>query len=448
MPTSDVKEPPVTGLRDLARLGVRLTLALLRHPLEVNAESVFRHWAKLTANRLNSNDLMINFLVKKLLLVGSSELSRQILATPPSQALFSAGLLKRSGMAFLAAHALTISDDQAWVRRRSFNESVLEPDRRHPMASSFVQTTVLAFTPTPTSIADLQAAMGRAMVGVVFGGQAQPSLVGDIETLYSLVQNPLKRLLLAPYAHFKRRRLYDALRVLWHDQRAATSESLLSMAGGAEQTLSDQEVLEQVPHWMFTFTGSATALLTRTLALISAFPAVHGQAMAELAAAGPIAGSSFDPENLPYLEACLWEAAYCYPPVTKTFHRVAEEVTVGDVRIPPGTEIMHLFPLFTSDSSDKSRRFNPNRWLCDVPPVYSFDPFLGGARRCPGQRLILLICKTALATLLTEHRAGVVAPGIGAGPLPAEFPQRDIQILQCCRRRPRDQSKVSSPVGS
>ncbi len=432
MPPSDLKQPATAGLGDLAWLGFGLTRSALRRPLDMNAEAVFRSWARRTAKRLKGDDLMINLGVKKLLLVGSAELSRHILTPPPSLQSFSAGSLKRAGMAFLAAHALTISDDEEWVRRRAFNEAVLQPDRRHELAATFVRATVEAFEPPVNGLWDLRAAMGRAMLGVVFAGEAPASLVKDMEFLFGLVQAPVKRMLLAPYAYWKRRRLYERLRTLWRAQRTGARPSLLNVAARADSVLDEAEMLEQVPHWMFTFTGSATDLLTRTLALISAYPSVHRRVMAELAAAGPVGGESFATADLTFLEACLWEAAYLYPPVTRTFHRAANCASIGTVQIPAGTEIMHLFPLFTSDGMDRSRRFDPDRWLKDDPPVYPFDPFLGGARRCPGERLILLICKTALASLLTRHQTVVLAPGIGVGPLPAVFPRHGVQVLRCC----------------
>ena len=145
---------------------------MLRHPGTANAEAVFREWARREAARRNTDNLMVNLLVKQLLLVGSAELSRQILAQPPRQDSFSTGSLKRSAMAFLAAHALTISDDEDWNRRRAFNEAVLEPNRRHEFAREFVRYTLEAFAPPISGLADLRAAMGRAMLGVVFGGAA------------------------------------------------------------------------------------------------------------------------------------------------------------------------------------------------------------------------------------------------------------------------------------
>ena len=426
----DLSAPPSTGIVDLARLGVALAGSALRHPFSFNAEAVCREWARRAAARRNTDNLTVNLLVKKLVLVGSAELSGQILAQPPSHAGFSTGSLKRSGMAFLAAHALTISDDADWSRRRAFNEAVLEPGRRHVLAPQFQRHTLQAFAPPIAGVDDLRAAMGRAMLGVVFGGAAPPQLVTEIEALFALVQNPVKRVLTAPFAYLKRARLYDSLRALWQAQNKELKPSLLQMADRCVISLDDSELVEQIPHWMFTFTGSATDLVTRTLTLITATPGVQRQVMAELAAAGPLDGQGFESAPLPFLEACLVETGHLYPPVTRTFHRAALGATLNGVQFAPGTEIMHLFPLFTADlTGADAPRFNPDRWLGATPPVCAFDPFLGGARRCPGRSLILVVCKTALASLLLQHRLAVKAPGITAASLPAQFPRRGLRFV-------------------
>jgi cytochrome P450 len=425
-----VSTAPRTGLADLARLGFALAGNALRHPSTFNAEAVFRQWARRAAARRGADNLRVNFLVKQLLLVGSAELSRQILAPPPSQEKFSTGSLKRSAMAFLAAHALTISDDEDWNRRRAFNEAVLEPNRRHEFAPEFVRSTLQAFAPPITGVADLRAAMGRAMLGVVFGGAASPQLVTEIEALFDLVQNPVKRVLTAPFAYFKRARFYGSLRALWQAQNQALTPSLLQMAGRSVTGLDDTELLQQMPHWMFTFTGSATDLVLRTLTLITSTPNVQRQVMAELEDAGALDGETFDAAPLPFLEACLTETGHLYPPVTRTFHRAASGATLNGMQLAPGTEIMHLFPLFTADlEGADAPSFNPDRWLAATPPIAPFDPFLGGARRCPGRSLILVICKTALASLLLTHRLAVRAPGIAAASLPAQFPRRGLRFV-------------------
>ena len=422
--------PPSTGCADLARLGVALAGGALRHPLTLDAQAVFRDWARRVAARRNTDNLTVNFLIKKLVLVGSADLSRQILAQPPRREGFSAGSLKHSGMGFLAARALTISDGADWSRRRAFNDAVLEPERRHEFAPQFVRCTREAFAPPIAGVDDLRAAMGRAMLGVVFGGAAPPALVTEIEALFGLVQNPVKRVLTAPFAYFKRARLYDSLRALWQARNQALKPSLLQMAGRSAADLDAAELLQQMPHWMFTFTGSATDLVLRTLTLITSAPDVQRQVMAELAGAGPLEGQGFAAAPLPFLEACLVETGHLYPPVTRTFHRTVLGATLNGVQFPPGSEIMHLFPLFTADfEGADSPRFNPERWLTATPPACAFDPFLGGARRCPGRSLILVVCKTALASLLLQHRLSVKAPGITGASLPAKFPRRGLSFV-------------------
>jgi cytochrome P450 len=426
----DLRAPRSTGFRDLLRLGLALGWEGLRHPFAFSAETVFRDWARRAALARNTQDLLVNLVVKKLFLVGSAASSREILAQPPTRDLFCTGSLKRSGMGFLAADALTISDDEDWVHRRAFNVSVLQPARRHEFAPQFVSCTLLAFDPPVSGAADVRAAMGRAMLGVVFGGVASAELVPRIESLFDLAQHPLKRLLTAPFAYIKRARLYGALRELWVGRTAAQAPSLLEMARRSADGFGGTELLEQIPHWMFTFTGSATDLIIRTLALITAFPDVRRRAMEELTAAGALDGPAFKTATLPFLEACLVETGHVYPPVTRTFHRAPAGAAVNGVQVPAGAEIVHLFPLFTDDlAGADAPKFNPDRWLQAPAPVCGFDPFLGGARACPGRSLILVICKTALASLLMRHRLTVQAPGIGESSLAPQFPSRGLKFV-------------------
>ena len=419
--------PPSTGVLDLLRLCVQVVREVLGRPWDFSLETALRRWARRTSARLASENLVLNLGVRKLLLVGSRELSRAILAEAPAISGLSAGSLKRSAVGFLATRALTISDDEDWRRRRAFNEGVLEPDRSHELAPTFIRCTLEAFASPVSSVTELRAAMGRTMLAVVFGGKAPAQLVADIEKLFGLVQSPLKRALTAPCAHRLRARFYRTLRARWSEESALAEPSLLLMAYRKGAALDGTELIEQIPHWMFTFTGSATELLVRTLALISSAPVIRARVLAELRAAGPLDGAC-DFAATPLLEACCIEAAHLYPPVTRTFHRAARDMNLAGVRIPPDMEIVHLFPLFTSSEPG---RFDPDRWMQGAVPGSSFDPFLGGARRCPGRTLILLVCEAALASLLVRQQLVLESSRLGS-PLPQAFPRRGLRF----RREP------------
>ena len=195
-------------------------------------------------------------------------------------------------------------------------------------------------------------------------------------------------------------------------------------AESRDQSAAMLSCLKQMPHWMFTFTGSATDLVLRTLTLITSTPSVQRRVIAELEGAGPLDGPAFEAAPLPLLEACLHGNR---PPVPAGHPHLSprrpQAPRLNGLQLAPGTEIMHLFPLFTADlEGADAPSFNPDRWLAATPPVCAFDPFLGGARRCPGRSLILVVCKTALASLLLQHRWGSWRPASPRSSLPAQFP--------------------------
>lgn len=422
--------PPATHLVDLVGLGIGIAGAFVAHPREFSLRVVFRAWARRMRGRYGSENLILNLGVKKLLLVGGSDLSRQILESPPTSQQYATGSLKRNSMAFLAPHALTISDGQQWGRLRPLNERVLESGRPHEFRQAFLTQVHSAFTTSPETIEDIRAAMGRTMLGVVFGTGAPQSLADDVQALFQLVQQPVKRLLLGPWARRRRARFYETLRRVWRESVSSPKPSLIALLHREAQGFGEEEVLEQIPHWMFTFTGSGTDLLVRTLTLLTSHPAALTAARGEIGAAGPL-DQADTVDRLPYLEASLRESARLYPPVTRTFHRAAGGVAPGELRLPAGLEILHSFPLIggAESLSADAQRFRPERWLSPdtAAGAAEFDPFLHGARHCPGRELIMFVCKSALAILIGRYQLVVTTPLPGEA-LPPAFPTHGIRF--------------------
>ena len=73
--------------------------------------------------------------------------------------------------------------------------------------------------------------------------------------------------------------------------------------------------------------------------------------------------------------------------------------------------------------------FLPERWSSGAAPspIGEFDPFLAGARHCPGRELILFVCTSALAVLLGTQRL-MADPPLAPAALPLEFPRRGIRF--------------------
>lgn len=428
-----MSEYPGTGFRDLCGLGARTAGAALRGPRSFDAGRVLHDWLKQLTIRYGSPNVRLNIPRMPLLLVTDRELSRRILGDPPRRAGFSPGTPKRKGMSFLAPEALTVAEDEAWTRLRPFNEQVLCAGGPHQHQRAFLGRVRRAFAEPPSSVSDLRERMGRAMLDIVFGeGVAPGRLASEARDLFGLVQNPLKRRLGGARARRRVAGLYQSLRDQWERSDGTPADSLLGMARTGLDGESDGTLLQQVPHWMFTFNGSGADLLTRGLALIGSRPDVLDRVRRELADAGPLD----DPGavgRLAYLESCLLEGARLFPPVRFTFHRCGGHAVAGETRIPAGTEILQVFSLGQRDREFDSTAddFRPERWSEPGSRAEAAYPnlFLSGARRCPGRDLILFVCKGAAASLL-HSGLEVRSERLARDPAPFTFPEKHLAFVR------------------
>lgn len=178
--------------------------------------------------------------------------------------------------------------------------------------------------------------------------------------------------------------------------------------------------VNQVSRWLAGF--EATALVSyRTLALLAAHPGHLARVRGELsvlpgtALAGPVA--------VPYLRACVLEAARLWP-VARTVLRQSRGETVWHGRtVPAGSVFVIVVPFFNRDREALAHadRFAPEVWLDGrAVPDEAVVPFGGGAGRCAGENLALLAATTFLAALLRRHEPlPIRSPRLGEGrPVP------------------------------
>jgi cytochrome P450 len=406
------------GTLGLLRLGASLFVDRVWRRSRADAGNVICRWAR--ARSVEGGDVFIHVFRRAYLLVASSNSSRVILDASPAADALPPGRSKREAMSFLAPRALTIAHGPDWVRLREFHERVLAFDEQHPLAQRFLAQVRAAFATPVRSGEDVRAAMAQAMRAIV-PGDADPRVSSDVHAMFQAVQSPVQRRLLGIRYRPIRRRLYAFLRNRVRQPPAADVGNLLDLARTSDPPADEDEFIQQIPHWMFTFTGSGTDLLTRTLAMITARPAVHQRVLDELVAAGgPDQAATVG--GLRYLESCLLETGRLFPPVRQTFHRSTD----GD------REIVHYFPLLHRDPALGAAvdAFRPERWLepAQDPAAAASSLFLRGPRSCPGQALILFVCKAALARQLGEIGMRVQTTRLSTDPLPVTFPEADARF--------------------
>lgn len=425
-PQSKGSGPARAGVLDLLHLGAALGADLLRGK-KSDPAATGRRWADEVMQRDGGADVDITVPGLPLELVGNREHSDEVLSTAPDGQGYQAGHTKTAAMSFLAPGALTIANGPQWRRLRPFNERVLGTGAPHPFASTFLIGVRSAFAAAVSTEDDVRAAMGRAMVKIVLG-DVNPALdpAGDVTTLFGVVQKPVKRALLGAFYQRRRERLYALLRRKWESaSERPYEETLIALASREASDVDRETLLQQIPHWMFTFTGSGTDLLVRTLCMITSRPNAHARVRAEISGAGSL--NDLDSvARLRFLEACILETGRLFPPVTRTFHQHAG----GDAASQH--EVVHYFPLLQRDDrlGPTVHHFRPERWLeptLDEAAAAS-NLFLRGPRACPGMDLILFVCKIALARQIGELGVTAMQDRLTQDPLPVSFPKMDARF--------------------
>jgi len=423
---------PSTGLFDFARLICGLVFGRVRHPRSFSPGLVISHWIWGVTRRRKSDNIVVNLGIRKLLLVTGKDLSKHILDQTPNTKSYIAGPSKSGGMSFLAPQGLTICQDERWERLRPMNDQVLSIDD-DPVLQQFVLEQVHSAFAQPVSSTDgIRSRMGKVMLGVVFGG-APDHLVGDIEVLFGYVQSPLKRILLARRQRGRLDGFYAAIKQMWERNGQPQNHNLMAKACPLTQgeKLAGDDLSQQVPHWMFTFTGSGADLLTKTLTMLVSRPNVGDRVREEIAAAGPL-DELGTIGRLPFLEACIMETCRLFPPVFRTMHVAPEGDVFEGVAIRPGMEIWHYFPVTYRDTSvdHMANHFEPQKWVDsgDERRLAYANFFLSGARACPGEDLIIFICKAAIAILLGQDRARPASSALVSDPLPFAFPSGAVKF--------------------
>ncbi len=429
-----VRSYPSTGLFDLLRLLRRCVGGLVSAPRSFDLGLTFQEWLGGLLSRSGSEAIVFNLYVKKLLVITGRELSEHILTQPPDAKGYVEGKTKARAMSFLAPQALTITHGEQWQRLRRFNEATL--DTRHADARmQFVLDGVRQAFPAPVSDIDaIRDSMAKAMRMVVFGPDSAPAhVVEDVQVLFEHVQNPGKRILFGWRQRGRRRRFDEALRQVWTESSALGPPSLITTAKGValDGRHSEDELIQQIPHWMFTFTGSGTDLLARTLGIVASREDIYARVRAE-AMEWSATTHVQTVMNLEYLESCLLETCRLFPPVTRTFHVAPRGDVFKGTRIPAGLEILHCFTASQRDLAidPTADNFRPERWMEPGTKARAIYPslFLGGARDCPGKGLILFVCTAALAVLLNHGHVRSQCGELSDDPLPYSFPEGGLRF--------------------
>lgn len=181
------------------------------------------------------------------------------------------------------------------------------------------------------------------------------------------------------------------------------------MSSSSSSSISANDIVEECKTIFFAGKHTTSNLLTWTTILLAMHPQWQELAREEVLS---VCGSRDTPTidhlaKLKTLGLILNESLRLYPPAVATIRRATEDVELGGVMIPKGTEILipilavhHDLELWGHDANE----FNPIRFAKGVGHAakhpMAYMPFGLGTRRCIGQNLAILEAKLAFAMIL------------------------------------------------
>lgn len=224
---------------------------------------------------------------------------------------------------------------------------------------------------------------------------------------------PLARIDLGPWSpwgRFRRRRdRIDELIEREIDERRAELGSssadgerrdILSMLLAARdeegRPMSDRELRDQLVTMLVAGHETTATSLAWALERLLREPAVLARLLASL-----------EVGEGEYLDAVIKETLRIRPVVAQIGRVLASECEIDGWRLPAGTMVMVPMTVLHTDPEafPEPDAFRPERFLGEQDPAeYSWLPFGGGVKRCPGASLALLEMRVALRTILLNAR--------------------------------------------
>lgn len=368
---------------------------------------------------------------------------QHVLARQPDR--FVKGLSHAKLRASIGGGILTLEGD-AWKQRHDLLQPTYTPRNVRAFADVMLEETAavverwrgLAAAGTVVDInLEMTAVTMRVISRAIFGLDTGPGYEPAIEALHTLLANSGRSTTTivdlpesVPTAYNRRiRRARATLRefiggIVARRRSEGLQDDLLSMlmsARNAEtgQTLSDDELYDEVVITVFAGHETTASLLTWVWYLLAGHPGEEAALHAELAEVlGGRVPSFTDLNTLPRTRMVLDETLRLYSPVPIMARDVTEDVAVGGWELK-AKDLIVLLPYATHRHPRLWARpldFHPEHFLPEAVadrPRGAFLPFGAGRRICIGKHFALLEAVLVLGELAQRFRLELAAPNDG-----------------------------------
>lgn len=344
-------------------------------------------------------------------LVTDIPFTRVILDNSPF--IFGVGKLKYQMFKSFMNDNVGVSTGCPWVKRRELNEDVLNLFPPHRSLFHSYLAEILNENILPTNFTSFNHVSKQVAMKIVFNDDR---IVEDIFTIFSeanslqAFSNPNFQI------HAKVKNAY--LAYLIYNINNPNPGSLVAFA--RQFTDDEDELIQQIPHWIFPMVGLINTTFPRMLLLLVNQPPLFNQVLLAIHETGN------DPEKIyhnQFLRNCVLETLRLNNPVVTTFRTLLQDFQFPDSTklYKKGTQFLILNNPILRDATffQTPNRFIPDRWNSISEDSYHAIMFNQGDQKCPGKELSIFVLQSFLVQYLMKvDKATIVAQKININNIP------------------------------
>ncbi|XXG52386.1 hypothetical protein AAC387_Pa03g0740 [Persea americana] len=202
---------------------------------------------------------------------------------------------------------------------------------------------------------------------------------------------------------------------------------LMDVRGEGGKGLTDEEIADNILLLMDSGHDTSSSTMMMLVKYLAELPECYERVLAEqkeiaLSKAPGELLKKDDIQKMKYSWNVVNEVLRLSPPIQATFRRAIVDFSYAGFSIPKGWSVW-----WTVNSTHKSEeyfpepeKFNPSRFEGDIPAPYTYVPFGGGPRMCPGREFARIEILVFLHNLVREFRWDLVFPNelITVEPMP------------------------------